>query len=150
MVLAKGLLLFLLSIIVYAQHEGHSEVNQALNIINRNFREKVTGGYHDFWELKDVLYFNRRLADKAKIRMILLLRNMFTNELSLHNIKASQDIATANFTISKHKMPAFKDGTILIEKLDAASADEDFALMEKPQMQQITWTPTAKFDVPET
>ena len=121
-----------MSIIVYSQHEGHSEVNQALNIINKNFRDNVTGGYHDFWELKDIVYFKRRLADKAKIRMILLLRNMYTNELSLHNIKASQDIKTANFTITKHRMPAFEDGTILMDKIDAASADENFALIEKP------------------
>lgn len=132
MVLAKCAILFLMSIMIYAQHEGHSEVNQALNKINRNFRDNVTGGYHDFWELKDIVYFKRRLADNAKIRMILLLRNMYTNELSLHNIKASQDIKTANFTITKHKMPAFEDGTILMDKLEAATLDESFALMEKP------------------
>ena len=57
---------------------------------------------------------------------------MYTNELSLHNIKASQDIKTANFTITKHKMPAFEDGTILMDKLEAATLDESFALMEKP------------------
>jgi hypothetical protein len=118
-------LLAVVFVMLYVAQADMAETT--LQLINDEFAEEIWGSERDFWGLIDTMYEEELINHIPPMyKLVLLLNNTYTSELSFHSISVSSNLEKTEFTIEDHVRAMDVNTTEVSELLITAASEANY------------------------